>query len=303
MQVKTSSDDKLEEFDFPALYVATDAYSLKWQKRFVFAQKFQLTLLVLAAIGGSTNWIINQDIKISALFVVLALVSTLFIRIYLLNYIPEKKWYNGRAAAESIKTLTWKYTQCASPFGKELNKIDADELFISKLNEVKAIVPTVNESVTNSVSQISDEMRELRNSTLSIRKKYYIKHRVEDQITWYNKKSEYNSKKSYLWGIIVALVEFCAIVFAVSRLLDYLDVDMAGIFTTLAAAAIAWMQSKQYETLSRSYQVTAQEIMGVNSILAMMKTENDWSNKVEQAEEVFSREHTLWVASHSFTKE
>ncbi|MCV5359976.1 DUF4231 domain-containing protein, partial [Escherichia coli] len=36
--------------------------------------------------------------------------------VYLFSVRPEKLWYGGRAVAESIKTITWRYVCRAEPF-------------------------------------------------------------------------------------------------------------------------------------------------------------------------------------------
>ncbi len=286
------------EYEMPPLFVATDNYAIKWQKRFIFCQKVQLIALITAALGGATSWYYS-NYKLSAILTAAALITALFVRFYLAKEQPERKWYNGRAAAESIKTLSWKYVQCANPFPKSLSKTDANQLFIVRVKSVLAEVPTLDEPVAHSSEQITDDMRKLRTKALAERQKYYIQLRIKDQTAWYSKKSIFNSVRARRWNIAIGMLELAALGFALLRIAGGTDFDWVGILVAASAAGVAWLQSKQHETLAQSYSVTSHELASVNSMLSGIKTEKKWAEQVEQAEEAMSREHTLWKASHS----
>ncbi len=292
------NETKFKEFKLPAFYDSSDKYSIKWQSRFLKCQKIQLGSLMLAAFGGATAWSL-ASFRVSAFITVLALLAALGVRFYITKNQPERKWYNGRAAAESIKTLAMKYTQRAVPFQDMATGSKTDDLFIARLNEVMTTVPTLDEpvSLTNKL-QITDDMRKLRAKTLAERKEYYIKLRIDDQVTWYSNKATFNSGRSNTWNVAIVVFETAAIIFAAMRLSGHLEFDTSGILATAAGAAIAWLQSRQHESLAQSYSVTSHELSAVSSVLNEVSSEKDWATKVEQAEEAISREHTLWKASH-----
>ena len=283
-------------FNLPSLFTATDEYSQKWQKRFLRAQKAQLIFLILAALGGSTSWVPCGNFRLSALITMIALVCAAFIKLYLVTNTPEKKWYNGRAAAESIKTLSWEYVSGAIPFEKTKDKTLVERLFLSRVGEILATVPTLDQPSIG-LRQLTKSMKDERKKSFTDRKSYYITNRIEDQITWYSNKSSFNSRRSSLWSVLLLALEIGAIVLASLRFAGILELDLAGVTATVVAAGISWIQSKQYETLSQSYSVTAQELARVGSLLETTN-ERDWPTSVEQAEEAISREHTLWLASH-----
>lgn len=284
-------------FDFPPLFTATDNFSQKWQKRFMRAQKIQLMSLILAALGGSTSWIITEDFKLSAFITIIGLLGALITKLYLVAYTPEKKWYNGRAAAESIKTLSWKYVAGAKPFEKTKSDPKVERLFLARVSEILATVPTLDEPSLGG-KQLTDSMKSEREKDFAHRKQYYMTSRIDDQQTWYSNKSSFNAKRSNLWSIFLLVFEALAIVLAILRFSDVIELDLGGLTATIVAAGISWIQSKQYETLSQSYAVTAQELARVSSSLESTN-EKKWAVNVEQAEEAISREHTLWLASHA----
>lgn len=282
--------------EFPPLFTATDTFSQKWQRRFLWAHKIQLISLILAALGGSTSWVVTGDFKLSAFITIIGLLGALTAKIYLVAYTPEKKWYNGRAAAESIKTLSWKYIAGAKPFEKVKTEAKVERLFLSRVSEILATVPTLDEPSIGR-KQLTKSMKFERSKDFADRKQYYMTNRIDDQNTWYSKKSAFNAKRSNLWSILLLIFEAVAIVLAMLRFSGMTDIDFGGLTATIVAAGISWVQSKQYETLSQSYSVTAQELARVSSSLEST-TESKWAINVEQAEEAISREHTLWVASH-----
>lgn len=286
------------EFETPPLFVATDSYAARWQKRFFICQKIQLSSLVVAATGGATGWH-YKNYKISAILTAASLLAALLVRFYLAKVRPERKWYNGRAAAESIKTLAWKYVECAKPFPKTLNETEANRLFITRIKNVLSEVPTLDEPVAHSVDQITDSMRQLRAKPLAERRKHYIALRIKDQIAWYSKKATFNSVRAHRWNLAIGGLEVAALTFALLRIAGGTDFDWVGILVSSSAAGVAWLQSKQHETLAQSYSVTTHELAAVNSMLSGRTTEAQWAIQVEQAEEALSREHTLWKASHS----
>ena len=54
---------------------------------------------------------------------------------------PVADWHQGRAAAESVKTLCWRYAVCANPFGRQLDDAAVDREFVKRLDEIIATSP------------------------------------------------------------------------------------------------------------------------------------------------------------------
>jgi hypothetical protein len=69
-----------------------------------------------------------------------------------------------------------------------------------------------------------------------------------------------------------------------------------GVLTSLCASLLAWMQVKQYQELSQSYAIAAQELGLISALAKHSQSEADFSAFVADAETAMSREHTLWTA-------
>lgn len=102
----------MKEQDLPALYRSANELSLSSQYQFFGMLRAHLLALVVAA----TLSLVNPGDKYVATFQLLVLLVALSCSIYLFAVRPDRQWYGGRAVAESIKTITWRYVCRAEPF-------------------------------------------------------------------------------------------------------------------------------------------------------------------------------------------
>src|SRR5690606_23359729 len=94
---------------------SADKLSLASQRHFFRALFAHLVMLVIAAILSVIN-IPHWSVAVAQL---LALLCALGCSIYLFAIRPDRFWYAGRAVAESIKTITWRYVCRAEPFDRD----------------------------------------------------------------------------------------------------------------------------------------------------------------------------------------
>ena len=292
--------DRPSEADFPALYVAADHSSQAAQRRFLSASRFRLSALVAAAVFGTLTLTLGR-VDLAGIGAAGALGAALGTEVYLLTLRPERQWYNARAAAESAKTLAWRYVVGGEPFGVERdNERDTDRLLLSRLAEITtdlrdfALVPRSQDG-----SQITDGMRKARSLPLEERRQRYLLGRIRDQQAWYARRAMHNERRASSWMVTLAALEALGLVAAALRATQIIDIDLAAIAGALAAAGVAWLQTRQHQTLASSYAIAAQELAGIASRVDWPATEPAWAHFVDEAEEAISREHTLWCASHS----
>lgn len=283
----------MEEHDFPALYRSADKLSLDSQKHFFRILKIHLVVLVTAAVLSA----INITDKWVYVFQLLALIAALGCSVYLWGVRPDRYWYAGRAVAESVKTITWRYVSRAEPFQTE------DTIAKNDFKQSLKMIFEQNHDVCSKLIDYSNQeqftcvMQEMRASSLDNRKNNYCEKRIRDQRDWYAKKAAFNKKRAnyFFWGLILA--NFIGVVLAILKVAEidpiYLPVD---VFVTLAASILSWMQAKRFTELSASYALTAHEIGFINEQLATIDSEDDFSKFVGDAENAFSREHTQWAA-------
>lgn len=210
---------------------------------------------------------------------------------------PERLWYSGRAVAESIKTLVWRYVTRAEPFHG--SDSDAKSRFLEKLKAVVMQNQPVSEKLTGQVAEryISDEMTRQRLSSFEQRKENYIKHRINDQLDWYQKKSKSNKRASLVFFGTLVAINAIALICSLLKIgnvgYQYFPTD---VLIAIAASLLTWMQAKRFSELSASYALTAHEIGIIREQADELVSDDSLSLFVGDAENAFSREHTQWVA-------
>jgi protein-S-isoprenylcysteine O-methyltransferase Ste14 len=272
------------------------------QQRFLRSLQAQLILLVTAAIGGAFTWRFGGSGPDWAGFTAaVAFFLAALLRIDLLRSRPERTWYDGRAAAESAKTLAWRYSVGGEPLRLDVvGDAEADRLFIARLNDLLNdlrgihLVPSVGTG-----DQITSAMRDLRKKTLDDRKLAYESGRIDDQRSWYASKARWNERRARVWNTIMLGLEAVGVVGAILKATATIETDILGITGAGVAGAAAWLQAKQHLSLASAYSVASQELASIKALVAQPSTEAEWAHFVDQAEEAISREHTLWRASHS----
>jgi hypothetical protein len=286
--------------DLPPLYHAADASSGLAQKWFLNATRLRLLGFIAAAMFGLLTWRHGTSpTDWAGVLAASCFIATLVVEGYLLRFTPERTWYEGRAAAESVKTLSWRYAIGGEPFNIGTRpETETEELFLTQLDEVLKVVKDLDlVAPTSSGEQISDAMRRVRGLSFAERKKIYEHDRVEDQQTWYAKKSAWNKTRASRWTGGMLLVEGVGIFAGILKAVGIIEGDLLGFAGAVVAAMTAWLQTKQHRTLATAYSVTALELASVRSKISHQTNEADWATFVDDAEEAFSREHTLWKAS------
>jgi hypothetical protein len=279
--------------DFPALYGAANQLSLDAQNHFFKVLFINLCALVCAAALSVFN-LPYVGIAYAQVFVLLI---SLGCTVYLGAIRPEKLWYGGRALAESVKTITWRYMMRAEPYN--MPDSDARSLFIDVLRRLVDSNKEVSKQTIDVGTgiQISDFMTSIRDAPFVARKEYYKDKRISDQMEWYQGKASINNRRARQYFIGLCVVNIIAIVFAIVKIscpsAQFWPTD---IFVALAASVMAWTQAKRFRELSASYALTAHEISLIREQLFHIFSEAKFSDFIGDAENAFSREHTQWIA-------
>jgi hypothetical protein len=290
----------ISEHEFPALFRAADENSLDGQRRYVTATGLRLAMLVTAAAFGMFTWQTSGG-DLAGIAAAIAFSVALLSELYLFQQRPDRVWYDGRAAAESAKTLTWRYLVGGDPFGKaSLPDHDAEQLLLNRFGQIARDLKGVHlVPVSGGADQLSNAMRQIRALPLDTRREQYRRGRIHDQRDWYAHKARWNELRATRWALTLAALEAVGLAGAVLKATGAVEVDLLGLAGALVAAGVAWFQTKQYQTLASAYAVASQELMTIGSQIDRPSAEEEWAHFVDQAEEAISREHTLWRASHT----
>jgi hypothetical protein len=284
----------LTDSDLPGFWRSANAASLRGQAWVLRYQRGRLGGALLAALSGALTW------KAGAVDLAAALIAAGFFIAFVCEiaswvHRPENDWYLGRALAESVKTLAWRYAVAADPFGPHLNENQAHDVMRERLSEI--LDETKERIVVETPApEFTPKMEELRVKSFAERRDAYIQGRTEDQRKWYAEKAAHNRQRALLWRIALITAETIALVLATLRITTGWSINFAGLLGAFIGAGAAWMALKQYTTLASAYSTASNEL-AIQTGKLRERSESEWPLVAADAEEAISREHTLWMAS------
>jgi hypothetical protein len=290
----------LSDGDLPPLYQAANKSSMEAESRFLWATRFRLFGLIGAALFGLFTWKYGSSpVDWSGVLAASCFVIALVVEGFLYRAKPERTWYEGRAAAESVKTLSWRYGVGGEPFNVVADEeTHVADLFLARLNSLFDVIKDLDLAApTSTEGQITPRMIEVRALPLAERKDIYEHGRVGEQQEWYQAKANWNKRYANDWTRVMLAIEIAGVIFGILKAIGSIEGDLLTFSGVILATTAAWIQTKQYRTLATAYTVTALELASVRSKIANQYSEAEWAKFVNDAEEAFSREHTLWKAS------
>lgn len=279
---------------FPALYASADDGSNNAQRRYLWMIRSEYFLLFCVSGASATRGLSGLNpLAITLLLVVLA---GLFV--FKIVKKLDQDWYRCRALAESVKTSTWRFSMRAHPF-EDTDSIDIPKAnFRNLLRDILKANRHIAENLeTTDSEQVTDSMIKIRHLPLEERISYYLKHRIDDQRTWYSKKSKANKKSLRFWIVATMLIYIGATISLNADQLGFVPATYAfDPLIVLVTSAIGWLQMKRHGEFMASYNLTAHEIGIIRINSDAVASEEELSDFVNEAELAFSREHTQWVA-------
>lgn len=286
--------------EFPSYFQASDNASLSAQKYYLNIIRIDLVSMIIASALSIYNYQLTESKLYVYVISFLLLLLSLILTIILKTKKYEDIWYQGRALAESCKTLTWRFVCCSEYFEFALSIEEAKVRFVERIKELakefKELSGVMNSKTLN-LPIITNKMLEIRNYSLQDRKKYYIQNRIDDQKNWYSSKAEYNLGRYNLWFWIIILSQSLAII-SIVVLIKSPDNNwnFVGLLTTISASALSWLQLKQHQELKQAYTTATQELNFIETLSGQVNSEDELSKFVLDSENAISREHTLWLA-------
>ncbi|MFF0492533.1 DUF4231 domain-containing protein [Nocardia sp. NPDC004068] len=281
----------------PQLFQAADLASLEGQRSYVGGIRRRLLCLVVAALSGIVAWRLGRGhVDLLGLVGTVAFVGAILEESSLWRRRPDKAWYDGRAVAESAKTLAWKFAAGGLPFPIHMTTDDATRGLVEKLDELDDQFADLQlEPVA--APQISDWMIESRSKPFAARKTMYIEGRIRDQQRWYATKATYNKRRSKQWRVALFSLEFAGAVASLSTAVIQTSLMPGPALAMIAGAAIAWVETKQHDSLARAYSAACTDLSNAEAKLQIAASEDAWAREVDDAEEAISREHVVWLAT------
>lgn len=291
--MNSSMNKSFDEIEMPALFAAAEQASAESQSKFYLTTAAELFGLALAAAAA----MVPKSMAMGAgpIIALVLFVAVLLLQVSKIGREAESRWYDARAAAESIKSAAWQFAVGGEAF--RMGMRDPDTRFVEILKEILQSVPHLNVgAATSATAGVTSSMRELRDSPQETRAAVYRRLRIDNQVDWYSRKSLWNKRRARFYTYAVIALEGVAIIMGAIRIGQGADIDFIGVFAAFAAGIIGWIQTKKYAFLAESYAVTSHEVNLVSSSVSAPVAETSWAQSIHDAEAAFSREHTMWQA-------
>ena len=273
----------------PAAYRAAEDLSARGQTRFRRWTVAALVLLVAVAVLGLVDeswagWAAAAAFAASVVLTGLTVVRN-----------AEDDWYDGRAVAESAKTLTWKYAVGGEPYG--VADGEAADDYRRTLGEVVDELRAIRSAIE--VPAEPDDLgalTELRGAPLAERRAAYRQQRLEEQRGWYQRRGNDHRRSARTWQGVAVGLEAAGVAAGALKGLDVVDLDLLSVFAAAAAGVLAWLAAGDFQKTARAYGLTTLELDGTLEAAKQVGSEEEWARFVADAEQTMSREHTTWLA-------
>src|SRR4051812_37152859 len=125
----------MDNSDYPGLYATSDDASKSAQKWYLGLTAAQLVIFFAVSFAGAISRVFAVEHQRSLfLGIAVALVVGLLCITAGRERKFDKVWFDGRAVAESVKTLTWRFMMNSKPF---INAETAEVDFLRELDQVR----------------------------------------------------------------------------------------------------------------------------------------------------------------------
>lgn len=291
--------DHVLDTDMPQLFQAADEASLQGQRSYINSTRTRLLVIGAAAVIGIGSWRIGSgQIDVFGVVGVIAFTIAAVVELSTWKSRPDKSWYDGRAVAESAKTLAWKFAVGALPFPMEMDTTEARRTLTEAFSAIKGGFPDLELSPSTAPA-ISDWMLNQRNSALEDRRATYLAARINDQKQWYASKANLNKLRSKQWRWTLVTLEVIGVVASLVAALSPSVTAMAPALAAVIVAIVAWTETRQHDFHARAYSAALNDLVNAEEKLRLANDETSWAREVDDAEEAISREHVVWRATRS----
>jgi hypothetical protein len=164
--------------------------SLRAQAGFLRGLRVRIIALLVAAVCGVVV-IDLEGVHVSGVLEFLAFSTALTATLFTSIRRPDKDWYEGRAAAESVKTLVWRYMVRGESF--DIGDGEASALLLVEIDAVTTDLAAIEVVPEDGTESITGPMRSARALDYEAHRRLYRESR-------YAAKAEWNKKRAKFWS-------------------------------------------------------------------------------------------------------
>ncbi len=246
----------MERSNYPVTYRVMSAISADNQRTYFRLLKLQVALLLSIATVSAIDWQLFPFLRTVSIVAASFLIVLSFLQMFAQIQKYDKKWFESRAVAESVKVQTWRFMMQVAPYHDSSDSISPKERFVAD------------------VRQLLEEQKDWYSKKAATNSKMHSR--------WFLATFVLQGGS----GIIALLVV----------LISGFPFNPAGVVATLATSGISWMNAKRYRELSQSYGLIAHDLAGYEAIAGEADSQDKFEKLVSNVESRISGEHTYWKA-------
>ena len=292
---------------YPSVLAGAEAASAEGRSRFMWLSQAELALAVgtsmlaiVFLLGDSFWWETGERVRgWERVALAVAVIVSFVVKIGSRLRQYDAQWFEARAVAETVKSMTWRYVTRADPFQGSGTDQQVDVAFHAAirttLRSSGAFHPRIYQELPIS-EQITPEMVQIRSRDLDERRKIFIQDRLDDQISWYSNKAARSERISARWFWLGLGLTAMALVAAIVSIQAFWVAVLISLFATLATATTVLSKLGRHDDIKKSYVLAAYELSFLRERVLAAVSEDELSEAVEASEEAISREHSMWIA-------
>ena len=286
--------------DYPDILRASDSASLRAQCYYTNLFAGDILLLIAAAFASLFRSISSGAlIQVCGIIAVVALGGSILIKLIMKAKRWDKLWFECRAIAESVKTLTWRYIMGIPPYEFAQQPKIVNETFNREVGQITKGMPGAFAELVafqSTGERITEGMRNSRVLDFKRRKQLYFECRLKEQLDWYLYKARMNAKFTERGFWIVFALQAGSLGVGIYEIASPNSPIILAVLVSVITGSVAWMEMKRFRDLSYSYGLASDELASVMALWDHVASEDELQLRVVQAEEAISREHTMWCA-------
>jgi hypothetical protein len=164
----------------------------------------------------------------------------------------NREWVRERSRAEDVKSLAWRFMTAAEPFPPTLPTRAAVSAAHSRIDDINRQHRVTAENAPD--EEVTPLMLDVRARSVADRLNVYLQARLDDQLRWYDMKTERSERLAKCWGgglYVSQAIALAAAWFAVWR--PGLMVNGHSIFAALSGVCVGWLRATEYRELATAY--------------------------------------------------
>ncbi|MCX5197617.1 DUF4231 domain-containing protein [Streptomyces sp. NBC_00249] len=291
--------------DLPALFHHTDQAAVSRQRESTQATRAQLMLLVAAAGAAALpSGPAVGPLHVFGALAALAYAGVLGVGVRATRRRARPQWQLNRSAAEFIKSLAWRYAVHGAPFGSEAD--GAEEVYRTRLEKGLAELRKMGwkdpraAGLVPEGGEITGAMHRLRGLDYQVRRETYVRDRLIEQRSWYQRRAEGSRRATALWSWAIVLLTCLALLFALFGAFGSgPGPRLTALLSAAAAAGIAWNEVRRHHPLIEAHTLIEQDLSAMMVVMQTTISESQWPSAVYETERYVSPQHTDWLARHS----